>query len=345
MTTRDKHHHISIGEAIMKACRTFSSPLKTRARAAFAVIVVALGVAPASAATYFAQTNTNASAGYSQDPHEDIYNGAVLGQALSSSLMEVGSSANGVLARADSFARVSTGVVRAYAVQTAMITSGNPVYSGFGTGSVGIAKAEFNDQFMLNAAGYATGTLAYLTFAIVVDGSVDGRASVNQVVGGYGNGHIDADWHATTTVNYDTFEQYGRVGGVTGSDPVFTGSGPTGTVIVTARVILGQLNPVMLRAEATAFGAGSSDEYRPSSLDLISVANLGHTLSWGGIVSLSTLENTPITDFTATSPSSNFSYLQAAPVPEPQAWAMMSCGLLFASVAIMRRNGRPARPA
>lgn len=330
----------------MNACRASTSNLRTRAGAAFAVIVFALGIAPVSAATYFAQTNTNASAGYSQDPHQDIYSGTVLGQALSSSLMEVGSSANGVLARADSFARVSTGVVRAYALQTAMIISGDPVYSGFGTGSVAIAKAEFNDQFMLNAPGYATGTLAYMTFAIVVDGTVGGRASINQVVGGYGNGHIDADWHATTKVNYDTFEQFGQVGGVTtSSDPVFSGSGPTGTVIVTARVIVGELNPVMLRAEATAFGAGSSDEYRPSSLELMSFGNLGHTLSWGGILSLRTQENTAITDFSATSASSNFNYLQAAPVPEPQAWALMSCGLMFVSVAVMRRHGRPARPA
>ena len=57
-----------------------------------------------------------------------------------------------------------------------------------------------------------------------------------------------------------------------------------------------------------------------------SISDLGHTLEWGGIVSVKDNSNNLVNNYTLTS-GSGTNYIQ--PIPEPGAWALTAGGLLM----------------
>ena len=117
--------------------------------------------------------------------------------------------------------------------------------------------------------------------------------------------------------------------------------GQTGSQIITFSMS-NNGSPVQL--DMRGWVSAGTSVYQPQSLvSADSVADLGHTIAWEGIVELRDADGHVVTDYAALSATSGFDYRNAyvAAVPEPSGGLLLLAGLA-AVAAVVRRRARKA---
>jgi hypothetical protein len=316
------------------------------AAATTAVLLALSATTPAMGATYTG--SSSAGSGTIQVPgpsNSDSFSGAVPNTSSSSSSVLTGAiDPSGVYMYASSTSTGSSSTGAAHAMATATAEANNPAVIGGGSANAqasASATGALSDVFELNAAGYAPGTMVAMTFAIDVSGVFGGGGTT------LGGGVLSASswsgnawWRATTQLDGYGFEQSQSLfrnsagaNDVIGSD--------MGTATYTVNVYLGS-HSVTLRAETYATASASAFTHSADGASTwassVFAADLGNTVGWGGILGLSTLDGTAITDFTAVSSTSGFNYANAySAVPVPSAVWLFGSGLL-GLFGVMRRK-------
>ena len=306
--------------------------VRTR-RLGCALIVCALGSGGAHAAYYSTGTTASSLSSFANGPNEETHHGAASpgGSAASSAVLS--SSGNRVMeGGTQSAARAEPGGVHIMA--DANVRLNNPDYNlNLAVAASSTAHASFSDTLIISAPGFATGTAALLTYRVSVSGDL-GIEGSNSWNGGW---NASSYWSFTTTLGASSTFRSRLNDWTPGSDPRLLGDGRFGDLDITVPVILGTVLPFSLGGNASASVSLGSTPYEPSSGQFAAFSNLGNTIGWGGIVSLTTAEGTPIGTYSA-SGDSGFDYRQAyvSAVPEP-APAVLLAGGLLALLALRRR--------
>lgn len=302
-------------------------PISKVPAAIVGVIYFAAVPSTVQAVTYIANTNAGSGTLHSPGPtNVSNKNGPTPVTSSSSSLAD-NSITESAKAFSTSTAKAETGAV--HAVSTARA---NTFATGCCTSALGqtSAYAEFNDQFVVQGAGLANGTLATLTGTVLINGNTPSLYS-GQFWG------VSAFWRATNVIG-GTFNVLGySLNGDSTNGFTTTGSNSFGLFTFSADVLIGQMTNFVLRletsAQANAGGFGSNVAEQS--------ANLQNTFSWQGIGSL-TVGGHRIDDFSAKSLDSGFDYrlgLANVPaVPEPASWAMMLIGFGVVGGAMRSRR-------
>lgn len=234
-------------------------------------------------------------------------------------------------AAAGAFGWAETGAVHARAFAGA--ASGSPFCCTNGQAAAS-AYVESSDFLFASAGGYAAGTEALIVTRVSVSGN-SGVVGSGQFWSG------SSSWRATGQINNDSFVK-GAIFSADGINGITQDFGdPLGSFLQTFRIVLGQNNRVLLRGETWASGNAGGFGANSVGAD----ANLGRTIAWGGIESM-TIGGVLVTDFTAYSPDTGFDfkrgYLAAGAVPEPGTWAMLVIGFGTLGSAMRRRRSRRA---
>lgn len=317
-----------------------------------AAVLLALGATtPAMGATYSGSSSAASGTIHTPGPsNSDNFSGGVPDSSISASSILTGAiNPAAVYMYASSTGTGSSSTGAAHAVATAAAEANNPAIVGGGSAnaqSSASATGAFSDVFELNAAGYAPGTMVAMTFAINANGSFGGTGSTT------GGGILSsaswsgtAWWRATTRLDGYGFEEWQQQSSNSTGTVDITGNGSLDTSIHTVNVYLGS-HSVFLSAEAYATTNASAFTHSADGASTWASAafgsDLSHTVGWGGILSLSTLDGTAITDFTAISSTSGFDYSNAySAVPVPAAVWLFGSGLL-GLVGIARRKTQRA---
>ncbi len=235
-----------------------------------------------------------------------------------------------------------------------MLSTNGGAAGGQATGS---ADASINDSFMLTALGCtvaancANGAVGTMSFSIRFDANLGGGGTYNTSTpdGGNGGYSVLGEWNASGSAGsgidgvswlrgeYSASDQRGMP--LTSS----TGGG-AGLQTFVMSFEFGSTISLQMRAHAVAqAGVGydfyaSQDGNGGSSADAAFTADLGHTIAWNGISEVRDASGALVTNFSARSADSGYDYAQAfaAPVPEPETWALMAAGLVF---VVWRRRG------
>lgn len=306
--------------------------VRTR-RLGCALIVCALGSGGAHAAYYSTGTTASSLSSFANGPNEETHHGAASpgGSAASSAVLS--SSGNRVMeGGTQSTARAEPGGV--HVVADANVRLNNPDYNlNLAVAASSTAHASFSDTLIISAPGVATGTAALLTYRVSVSGDL-GIEGSNSWNGGW---NASSYWSFTATLGASSTFRSRLNDWTPGSDPRLLGDGRFGDLDITVPVILGTVLPFSLGGNASASVSLGSTPYEPSSGQFAAFSNLGNTIGWGGIVSLTTAEGTPIGTYSA-SGDSGFDYRQAyvSAVPEPAPAVLLTGGLL-ALLALRRR--------
>ena len=306
--------------------------VRTR-RLGCALIVCALGSGGAHAAYYSTGTTASSLSSFANGPNEETHHGAASpgGSAASSAVLS--SSGNRVMeGGTQSAARAERGGVHIMA--DANVRLNNPDYNlNLAVAASSTAHASFSDTLIISAPGFATGTAALLTYRVSVSGDL-GIEGSNSWNGGW---NASSSWSFTTTLGASSTFRSRLNDWTPGSDPRLLGDGRFGDLDITVPVILGTVLPFSLGGNASASVSLGSTPYEPSSGQFAAFSNLGNTIGWGGIVSLTTAEGTPIGTYSA-SGDSGFDYRQAyvSAVPELTPAVLLAGGLL-ALLALRRR--------
>ncbi|HEY9199297.1 MAG TPA: VPLPA-CTERM sorting domain-containing protein [Gammaproteobacteria bacterium] len=316
-----------------------------------AAVLLALGAAPAVGATYTGSSSAGSGTIHTPGPSDsDSFSGPAPGSTSSASSALAGAidpSAVYMYGSSNSTGSASTGA--AHATATATAQANNPAIVGGGSANAqasASAAGAFSDVFELNAAGYAPGTMVSMMFAIDAHGGFGGNGSTT------GGGILSAAswsgtswWRATTRLDGYGFEEWQQLSSNSSGAVYTTGNGSLDTAIYTVNLALGA-HSVFLGVEASATANASAFTHSADGASTFAeaafTADLGHTLGWGGILGLSLLDGTVITDFTAMSTTSGFNYANAySAVPVPAAVWLFGSGLL-GLVGVMRRKRTPA---
>lgn len=284
---------------------------------------------PAAAISHFADVIATSGWTHAGGPTTtDQYpRSAVPGDAATASLIDVGTPTNG--ARGFSTATAASGVGFARAKATASAEAASPIAGSISGQSGSGAYADFDDLFVVNAAGIGAGTQALLTFSIELDGAAGGSGTLT----GGGTWGGNAFWRGTAVVGSDVLSESQSIAYET-SGFVQTGTGRFGSHVRTVTITLGAGVAIMLRAEANA-SVGVSTAGIPAVVSASVASDLGSTLRWGGIRELRLSDGSLVSDFTALSSTSGMDYRNAA-VPEPGSFALVALGL--AGLAAGRRR-------
>ena len=284
--------------------------------ARLALLALVIGGAASAQAAQF-QAGSNASVGLSilnvqqSDPHSQS------GTVAASTNSQAALAGAGQSAVAHATAAAEAGALHVYATGLAS----NPQdYSG-GVNAPTSASASFQDSFILQAAGYDSGTVAWVTAAVSIDGVVMQHD-------GAGEYRYAQRWAADLTVgsSLSSFSWSDFASNYVSCDACSNHSslGPKAfgfyAVIGAANGIsmsLGVDNNIFMNNGPGGFSSGTMD--------------LSHTFAWGGITSV-TVGGVAVTDFSALSPDTGFDFAsayQASPVPEPGSAVLWAAGLLL----------------
>jgi hypothetical protein len=181
------------------------------------------------------------------------------------------------------------------------------------------------DLLTFTKAGVAPGTFIDVSFAILVEGGIEGIGGSQgrwQLGADLGGGAYDI---SASAFNSDTTGYVGSPFGLY-------------TATVTVQSDFQQPLDIELSASAVSQTGGEA------------VADLTNSLYWGGITGVS-IGGVKVDGFTVTSASgtnwANSFIPTSGGVPEPAAWALMLTGFgaVGASLRLRRRPGQPFRPA
>ena len=286
---------------------------------------LALGLAwDAQAATFFANASAASRTQFTEGPNDfkTVSGGAGVSTASSSATDR--SIEEGAQAASVSSANAGVGAVHAYS--TAVAAASGCCASARGSST---ATAGYTDSFVLVSSAIPVGTFAVLTFDILVDGVADGGGSGAAWAG-------MSSWIARTTVNGTDYQKsFERM--ATGALGVTTTGDDFGLYTFTANVVFGQ--PVSIKLFATT---NAIAQVAPGGNVAQFTADLGHTMSWEGIRSL-TVGGVEVTDFTAVSGDTGFDFAKGygagvGGVPEPSTWAILLLGFAGLGAALRRRR-------
>lgn len=323
-------HQISVSENKRKAWSVGFAHLAI-------FVVSAFGATTAFGSPLFI-ASTNAASGWTQVPgvtdtksYSDLTPGGV---ASSSSIAYAAGSAD-VMGSSNSMAWAGLGAVHAASFAEARATAPNCCISGAGSTS---AYAEYNDGFVAHSNSFADGTVVTLTANVLIHGAAGTNGSPNVPYNGAVYWSGQSWWRTTERVGNQFWENSSSSHGASWYDSYSTGNGNFGLLTLTTDIILGQLTNVVLRAETSASTTASSFDGTTSYS--FSSADLGNTVSWGGITSLTRKsDGAVIGDFTAISSDTGFNFAQAA-VPVPAAAWLLGSGLI--GLAGFARKSKPA---
>ncbi len=248
------------------------------------------------------------------------------------------------------WSQVGLGGVHVYA-QAQSVASGPDLLRVTGRSE---ASGFMSDFFTLNVPGAASGT----SFTVTAQVHVDGSAWAETVPG-----WTAAYQPAGQLAAFSRWESWVRVlrgdtGGTlaelranedcdartnVGSGP-FCRTGGTPGLQVISFTMVNNGSPVQLDMRGWA-SAGTS-VYQPTTLvSADSVADMGHTIAWGGIAELHDAGGQLVTDFAAVSASSGFDYRNAyiSTVPEAPASLLLLAGLAMLGTGWRRSAHKASR--
>ena len=247
------------------------------------------------------------------------------------------------------WAEVGLGGVHVYA-QAQSVASGPDLLRVTGSGQ---ASGFMSDYFALSVPGAASGAVFTVTAQVRVDGSafaqtLPGWTATYQPVGELAafshweswvrvlrgdNGSMLAELRAREDCDARTNQ---------GSGPFCQTGGTPGLQTLSFTMSNGG-TPVQLDMRGWA-SAGTS-VYQPTTLvSADSVADMGHTIAWGGITALRDAGGALVGDFSAVSATSGFDYRNAyvSAVPEAPASLLLLAGLAMLGTGWRRGLRRPA---
>lgn len=224
-------------------------------------------------------------------------------------------------------ATADTGMLKSWAWAQASSTAPSFPSGGGGSGS---ANARYQDSFVVHSGQYADGTVATLTARILIDGTMpvttQGGFWSSTQSWSWNFGLAGLDWSEGTSIFGDATNGFRTVGN------------GFGYRTYTANIVLGQdVSTTMNIATGISVNAGG---YGGSFVEAAS--DLGHTVTWRGISSLS-VNGVDVTDFSAVSATSGFDFRRgivetAGGVPEPQSWMLLIAGFGLVGAAMRRRQ-------
>ncbi len=214
------------------------------------------------------------------------------------------------------------------------------------------ALAGISDFFRLSAPGYANGALFTVTAQVRVDGSA--YATTTPSWNGFfqpDQGGASVFWDSWIRVidsgsRQNLVELRNRQDCVAfnsaGSAPRCESSGTNGIQTISFQIANnGAL--VQLDMRGSARSVASSNQVL-TSVQADGLADLGHTMAWGGIIALKDPSGAAVTDFSAASASSSFDYRNAhiSAVPEPGAAGLWLAGVAALGGLVRRRRALTA---
>jgi hypothetical protein len=203
-------------------------------------------------------------------------------------------------------------------------------FAGGGESRASAASAQWSEVLTYSAAGMV-GTTGFVKQLLRVDGSVSGADSGTDDLLGVADARarLSVDFgisHFAETGNF--FSTRGR-GGV---------GDPLEDLVFTAEIVFGGGQALVVNATVDAFAQSEASDVFGSS-SAVASADLGHTVTWGPIISVTGAAGNPLSEFSVVS-ESGFDYVRgvAAPVPEPSTWVMRAAGLASLGLLIGRRR-------
>ena len=245
-----------------------------------------------------------------------------------------------VSALAQTSGRPALGGVHVQAYTLIESQNGDPLSAELGY-TVADATGSFSDFFVLNVPGYAPGTLFSITAGVRVDAFTALTPTISNNVGA-STFETAASWFSRAAI----FSANGGAALVDQNDSLScwqnqSGAGCAGTgdgwrtlsftmpsqswaaqVLITGRA----------RTSSQAFVVGGGGAY------VTALADLGHTIGWGGISSVVDPAGNAVTAFSALSASSGFDYRRAyvSAVPEPASALLWLAGVV--AIGVMKRH-------
>lgn len=301
-----------------------------------ALLVGTLASCSVQAAYYTSGTRSGSISSYASGPTQQTFHSAATagGSAAESAVISSGGG-RVIEGGAHSSAHAGSGGIHLTTEANARLH--NPDYNlNIAVAASSDANASFSDTLVISAPGMATGTQALITYRINVSGSL-GNEGVNSWDQGWS---ATSYWSFTSSLGLSSlyrslYDEW------TPSGKRRVGDGSFGSIEVTAPVTLGSTVSFSLGGTAWSSVSLGTTPYEPSSGQIAAFSDLGHTIGWGGIVSLTTTDGVAINDFTALG-DSGFDYRSAyaAVVPEPAQAHLMLCGVLvlLAADAVRRRR-------
>ena len=339
-----------------------SSFASHRIAAGCCLLVAASGVSAATftAAVSSSSGNINIGGPTNEDFRQDAFAAAASSSSTSTERNVLGNSDGLGTAGASAWSTSAPGSMRLLTQADAHIVSTN----GGGALGQGTASADtsINDSFVVLANGCVVaancgvGAIGTMTFSIRFDAGFLGGGDYHTSTpeGGTGGYSLFGEWNSGGQVGSGidgaTWLRGAHAELHQSGDPMLSSTnGGAGLQTFTIAFTFGTPVSLSMTAHAVAQAGAIFDFYASQDGNGGSSANAGyatdmsHTIAWNGISAVRDADGALISSFGAFSADTGYDYAQAfaAPVPEPETWALMAAGI--AALRLYRRRvGRHA---
>ncbi len=226
--------------------------------------------------------------------------------------------------------RLNPGGLHLLATATALAQGGE--FANNGSWAESRVSAVFGDVFVLDVPNAAPGSVYRVQARIDLSGAAYGNGQASVSDHGSGGYASIATWSAQAAL-YNSHGSFAIAASAfcrhdLGYQPT-CGGDAFGSFVLDFTATVGQPNQLYLMGDLRA--EASSTYSADFGVAVASAgADLGRTIAWGGLLSVSDAANQSVVGFSALSASSGFDYRNAyaAPVPEPAAWISLALGLL-----------------